>query len=415
MVFKRFRGFKPEAIEAIFNGQPRPQPSADERAAELAKLYSRTGESQTGRPLELQFTAETWEYFRLWVVCQLLFVLTLGFYGPWGRTRKARFLAQHWKLDGESFQLELQPMALLKGRLVLLIFIFSFAAFGIWNPWLQPLLVLVTFAAAPWILSRSFAFRWRTLSYRGIAFNAKHHAAPLQSALWLVGLFSALAILPLSLLQKTLGLNIQSALFVTLFSLLLFPAIYLWPRATAALTHYRFAQASWGAQAFDLAASAKEIFTQTWKAAWSGWSLLLGLVYVVLFVIAIASKNRDIQAVMMGLGYVLLTTFGITFARSRRLNFVLNRLTIGGLRILSLMHPSRGSFLTMGYALLAIVTLGLSIPWSTVHYNRWRAQHVSLYLEGDWSQFIEAQAPQGQPAFAVMDALGNALDIEIGI
>jgi uncharacterized membrane protein YjgN (DUF898 family) len=424
MVFKRFRGFKPEAIEGFFSANPVAAEKQEEVAGleavlTKAKLYALSREPPTGRPLLLQFTADPWAYFRLWVVCQLLFMLTLGFYGPWGRTRKARFLAQHWHLDGEPFSCELKPLALLKGRLVMLGLFLAFAVLGVWNPVLQPLIALLTFGAAPWILSRSFAFRWRTMAYRGIAFGARPEAKPLISALWWLGAFIALTMVPtgfwLTIFKIDFSKSYAGFILLPILSWLFIPALYLWPKAMAALTHARFVQASWGGQHWHVAATAKEVFSQTWKALWSRWLFLWTFVFIVLIMLVVYFGSRDLQAVAMGIGYALLTTFGITFSRARRLNYVFNRLSVGGLRIVSNIHPNKASMRTAGYALLAIVTLGLSIPWSIVDYNRWRAQYITLYLEGDWVQFVPEQQANQQAGSATMDALGNAIDIEIGI
>ena len=369
-----------------------------------------SNEEPPGTALRLEFTASWPDYFRLWVVCQLLTLLSLGLYGPWARARKAKFLAKHWLLDGEPFAVNFSPIALLKGRILVFILIFSAVVLGWWNPWLRPVLIFVSFLAAPFILANSLAFRWRTLSHRAIAFNSENNSQPLVRVMIILGVFLSLATLPNSLWQKYLphnGFMPLAVLFLTL------PALYFWPRATSTLTHYRFSQASWGAQRFDLQTSAKQIFAQMWRRAFSGWLILMGTLGVVIAVLSLLSENRDVQAALSSVNYLLVTVFAVTFARSRRLNFVLHRLHIGGLSFSSKMHPAQMSALTTGYALLAVCTLGLSVPWSTVHFCRWRAARVTPYLDGQWSQFLPAM--MDQPASGVLDELGNSFDIEIGI
>lgn len=363
-----------------------------------------------GRPLILEFTAQTSEYFRLWVVCQFLTLMTLGLYGPWARTRKAQFLALHWWMDGQAFEVKFVPIALLKGRMLVFTLLLGAALLGWWNPWLTPAFILVAFAAAPWLLANSFAFRWRTLRFRDLGFDSDNTTRGLRWPLFLVGVSLALAALPMSLWQTAF----KNSWWVALVgAFLIFPFVFFWPRATAALTHYRFAQANWGTQRFVLQATAKEIYSHMWRKAFSGWLIALSVVYGILIYIGIRSGNRDAQAVLSTLGYLLIGVFGITFARSRRLNFVLHRLNIGGLSFTSTMNPTHMSALTAGYAILAVCTMGLSIPWSTVHFCRWRAARVTPYLDGDWSQFEPAASPRMAPG--VLDELGNAFDIEIGI
>lgn len=104
-----------------------------------------------GRILTLSFDADWRDYFRLWVVCQLLTLLTLGLYGPWARARRAAFLARHWHVDGRSFEVALEPRALLQGRLLLLLILAS----GLALSWIWP-------AMAPVLVAFSFAARCRT-------------------------------------------------------------------------------------------------------------------------------------------------------------------------------------------------------------------------------------------------------------
>jgi uncharacterized membrane protein YjgN (DUF898 family) len=369
-----------------------------------------SNEEPSGKALRLEFTARTADYFRLWVVCQFLTLVSLGLFGPWSRTRKAKFLAEHWLLDGEPFVVNFSPIALLKGRLLVFILIFSAALLGWWNPWLRPVLIFVSFLAAPWLLANSLAFRWRTLSHRAIAFGSENNSQPLRRSMVILGVFLSMATLPNSLWQKYLPHLGFTPLAIFLLTV---PALYFWPRVTSALTHYRFSQASWGAQRFDLQTTAKKIFAQMWRRAFSGWLVVMGTLGGVIAVFSLWSENRDLQAVLNSINYLLITIFAVTFARSRRLNFVLHRLHIGGLSFSSKMHPAQMSALTAGYALLAVCTLGLSVPWSTVHFCRWRAARVTPYLDGEWSQFLPAVGHQR--ASGVLDELGNSFDIEIGI
>lgn len=363
-----------------------------------------------GRILTLSFDADWHDYFRLWVVCQLLTLLTLGLYGPWARARRVAFLARHWRLDGHSFQVALEPRALLHGRLLLLVLLVSGLALSWVWPITVPLLVAFSFAALPWLMAHSFALRWRTLWYRGMHFGAATPSAPLRRPLWQLGASVALLALPLDTWLRGAGPMLGGVLWIAALGFL----VWSWPNATAALTHYRFSQARWGATPFELATGPDQILEHMWSF-WvdKGALLFLVLMYVGLLAVALGIQSRDWQALLHAVGYLALTVFTVTFARGRRLNFVLHRLKLGGLAFSSAMPPARAGWLTAGYAVLALCTLGLSIPWSTVHYARWRAARVKLHLQGDWSQFGPGPAPLR--ANGVMDELANSFDIEIGI
>jgi uncharacterized membrane protein YjgN (DUF898 family) len=369
-----------------------------------------SAEPPVGRVLALSFDADWRAYFRLWVVCQLLALLTLGVYGPWARARRAAFMARHWHLDGHPFEVALEPRALLLGRALLLLILMSGLALSWLWPELVPVLVAFSYAALPWLMAHSFALRWRTLSYRGMPFGAATPSAPLRRPLWLLGGAMALLALPFESWLGGAGPMLGGVLWIAALGFL----VWSWPNATAALTHHRFSQAGWGATPFELDAGPDQILEHMWRF-WidKGALLFLVLIYVGLLAVALGIENRDWQALLHAVGYLVLTVFTVTFARGRRLNFVLHRLTLGGLAFSTTMPPARAAWLTAGYALLALCTLGLSIPWSTVHYARWRAARVQLHLQGEWSQFGPGAAPLR--ASGVMDELANSFDIEIGI
>jgi uncharacterized membrane protein YjgN (DUF898 family) len=366
-----------------------------------------------GRKLPLEFTASTLDYFRLWVVCHALTLLTLGIYGPWARTRKAEFLGRHWLLDGQSFQVRFVPMALLRGRAILLGFFLLVYLLTWWNPWLGPAATLATFLAAPWLLANSFAFRWRTLSFRGMRFDSKSSASPLIVPVVGLGVFLALNQLPFSyqFLPNLLRQHLLLGLVVML--LFIFVSICAWSGAVSALTHFRFSQARWGDTNFKLDASPKQFIRHTIRILFSLPVILflISLIYIIGMVFV--AGNRDAVAGAFVMYYLVLIVYSTTFARARRLNFALHRLAIGGLTFKSSIQPIKAGLLTAGYSLLALCTLGLSIPWSTVHLNRWRQQRIQIFLESDWTQFSSLHALN--TASGVLDELGNSFDIEVGL
>ena len=369
-----------------------------------------SAEPPAGRVLDLSFDADWRDYFRLWVVCQLLTLITLGVYGPWARARRAAFLARHWHLDGHSFEVVLEPRALLLGRALLLLILLSGLTLSWMWPAMVPVLVACSFLALPWLMAHSFALRWRTLTYRGMPFAAATPHAPLRRPLWQLGASIALLALPFEAWLGGMGIMLGGVLWIAALGLL----VWSWPYATAALTHYRFSQARWGATSFELGAGPNQILEHMWKFWFEkGVLLCLVLIYGGFLAVAWGIDNRDWQALIYAVGYLALTVFTVTFARGRRLNFVLHRLKLGGLAFSSTIPPTRAAWLTAGYAMLALCTLGLSIPWSTVHYAHWRATRVKLHQQGDWTQF--GPGPASLPSNGVMDELANSFDIEIGI
>ena len=370
-----------------------------------------------GRLLALSFTAKTGDYFSLWVVCQLFTILTLGIYSPWARRRRLIFLSNHWLLDGERFHVELVPLRLLYGRLFAFAMLFLSAISAWFNPWLAPLIIALAFAPLPWLMSHSFAFRWRTMTYRGIRFNADVAPRQLWFPVWILGATLALATVPNHFWRNLFGEGTwQHASLVSLVALLVIPPLIFWPRVTAWLMHQKFKLARFGQTVFELDASPSQIYkhmNKSWIRSWIFIWMLIAIPIMVYFAIVKNSIDRDLQAVITSFCMLTISVAGVTMARGRRLNFVFHRLSVGGLRFTTTLNPNHAAGLTTGYAILAFLTLGLSIPWSTVHYNRWRAKHVQFYLQGDWGQFeADSNVPK---AGGILDELANSFDIELGI
>ena len=80
----------------------------------MAELY------RPGGPVALQFTGTAGEYFRIWIVNLCLNVVTLGLYSPWAKVRRKRYFYGSTLLEGSAFEYTGNPVAILKGRLLVL-------------------------------------------------------------------------------------------------------------------------------------------------------------------------------------------------------------------------------------------------------------------------------------------------------
>ncbi len=122
--------------------------------------------SPTGPIVELKFTGQTVEYFRLWIICSLLSVLSLSLYRPWAKLRIRRYLASHWYLNGAHFEVQYDPWVNLRGRLLVILTAVAGVVLAYALPRLQPLLIILTFSAAPWLMTQSNRFNWQSLSLK---------------------------------------------------------------------------------------------------------------------------------------------------------------------------------------------------------------------------------------------------------
>jgi uncharacterized membrane protein YjgN (DUF898 family) len=359
------------------------------------------------RELRLEFTGDTWEYFRLWTATQALIFLTLGLYAPWARVRRTRYLARHFRLDGVGFEYSANPVAILKGKLIVFSLLAIGAALSFWNPYLIAPLILLAFLPLAWLLTHSFRFRWQTFRYRNIAFGFTPEPMRIFWPVIVMGVATAAMFATNAFGGGAAGILVLN--FAA--SMLLF--LLAWPYLTSKLLHHRFTNARWGSTPFHLSCTVGEIFKMLFKG---GKLFFTGIVvaFMILSTMALLIKNIDLRSAAQALAYLLLTVCAVAFGRTRRLNYALNRLDVGKrLSFVSTMEPDHAAWRAVRYGLAGVFTLGLAIPWATIDFARWRTQNLTVRLEGDWSDFAPV-ASVSHTKGAVADGLAQEFGIEVG-
>jgi uncharacterized membrane protein YjgN (DUF898 family) len=342
----------------------------------------------TGPLVDVSFTGDAAEYFRIWIICSLLSLLTLSLYRPWAKLRLRRYIASHWHIHGARFDVTYDPWVNLRGRLLVIVAALASLVLAFGWPMLQPIVVLLAFAVAPWLITQSNRFNWQSL--RMIAGDRVLHLGFWGRSNLLC---KPLLMLGAGLAVLTLGygvfsdVNIGTSLMVFLTAYLLV-FVLLYPRASSFILYQKFAYGKLGKTRFTFYGSPKDVIAHLFKASFSGSfiSLIVGLV-ILQMLVQFFVRQPDLRAVSLGLIYLMLTVASVSFARTRRLNFVIHRLQIGGLSFSSTLQPVSNALRVSTYAVLAVITLGLSIPWSTIRYHRWRSYHLFAYMQGDWSKF----------------------------
>src|SRR5882762_5259305 len=102
----------------------------------------------------VEFTADTGEYFRIWIVNLALTIVTLGVYSAWAKVRKRRYFYGHTRIDGEGFEYRANPITILKGRLIAAALFALFYGVGQFAPLYQLLLWIPLAVVGPWLVVR---------------------------------------------------------------------------------------------------------------------------------------------------------------------------------------------------------------------------------------------------------------------
>lgn len=119
----------------------------------------------------LRFSGTGDEYFRIWIVHTLLTALTLGIYSAWAKVRKARWLAQHTHLLGDSFDFHGRPSRILLGRAVAIILFIAYTFSFDWAPSAGIAVLVLLLVLGPLLFGSAQRFRLVNTSWRGLRFG----------------------------------------------------------------------------------------------------------------------------------------------------------------------------------------------------------------------------------------------------
>jgi uncharacterized membrane protein YjgN (DUF898 family) len=122
-------------------------------------------------PEKFGFTGSGSEYFRIWIVNLLLTILTLGIYSAWAKVRRTRYFYDSTRLAGSSFDYHGNPIAILKGRIVAVLFVAAYNLAANYSPFMGLLMLALLAAVGPWLVWKSLQFKLYNSSYRGIRFG----------------------------------------------------------------------------------------------------------------------------------------------------------------------------------------------------------------------------------------------------
>ncbi len=119
----------------------------------------------------LRFTADGREYFRIWIVNVALTLVTLGIWSAWAKVRARRYLYGHMWLGDAAFDYTANPVAILRGRILVAIaagVLWFTNLFGIWYYYAA---IILAAPIVPWVVIRARSFQLRNSWHSGIAFD----------------------------------------------------------------------------------------------------------------------------------------------------------------------------------------------------------------------------------------------------
>ena len=321
-----------------------------------------TGDSQTQR---LRFTANGWEYFRIWIVNVALTLLTLGIYSAWAKVRARRYLYGHIWLGDTAFDYTANPVAILRGRILVAI-----VAVGLWFASIYGILYYYALLAAlaplvPWVVIRARTFQLRNSRHRGIAFDFKGRFR--DAAVW----YPLMAV----------------ASFVTLG--------LAWPFRIFGRDRFLITESRFGNKPFRFTGEANPyygVYVFVWVM---GGILFIGSCFVLVGMVAMepdAEAPSPAANLVMPLFFALAGLISFVYIRTRLLSYRWSCTQLGDTDFILQLSFGTMFWLYASNTALIIVTLGLFSPFARIRVLRYVVD-----------QFLVMQ-PLGEITFEAGDA-----------
>jgi len=342
---------------------------------------------RSGVTERLEFTGSAGEYFRIWIVCVALTVLTLGLYAAWAKVKKRRYFWGNTLLAGRAFEYTGNPIALFKGNLIFGVAAIAYFMAGKVHLLLGLVALLGVLLIYPWLFYKAMRFNAYNTRHRNIRFG--FHGEVGESYALNLGL--AL------LMPLTLG--------------------FIWPRLQYRRKQYQLGNLSYGTSRFRFDGECGTFYAYFFKAL--GLVLLVALLAFVVLVAVLAVGRivaREYPSNEGGVLYFAMTYVGAVavmaiYYATRITNYVLGETKVPGVATLhASLRVSEVVRLELGNVLAIIGSLGLAIPWAAVRRARYRCSHLEVRFEGPIEAVTAASAPE--PG-ALGEVAADQLDIDI--
>jgi uncharacterized membrane protein YjgN (DUF898 family) len=325
------------------------------------------------KQVAVEFRGQGMEYFKIWIVNIFLTILTLGIYSAWAKVRNKQYFYGNTLIDGSSFQYTASPIAILKGRIIAVVAFIIYSLVVQFVPVLGLLFILAFLAIIPWLVVRSLAFNARNSVYRNIRFNftGKAKDAFIVFVLW-----------PL-LTPFTLGLII--------------------PLVWYKQTNFIVSNSSYGTTGFEFKATAGNYY----RIFFIALGALLGLgILISIFNLILGPMIMFVTVPVIAVAYLGFIAYIVT--ELANLHFNSTHLAKHGFTSTLELKPM--AWIMFTNALAIVFSLGLMIPWAMVRSARYRAECLTLQVDGSLDHFVAAEQVN---VSALGEEMGDVFDVEV--
>lgn len=361
------------------------------------------------KPVTLEFHGKAGEYFRVWIVNVLLSIVTLGIYSAWAKVRNKQYFYANTILDGSPFEYTANPVAILKGRIIVVTILIAVSIASQFYPLANAILFSIFFLLTPWLVMRSMMFNARYSSYRNLNFS-------FEKNLWgAVKTFIGLTLLVI----VTLGLA--------------------YPLLIHGIQKYRVDNHGFGQYIFHFKRSIKAFFKYH----------IVGLIIVVLTLVIISVLFGGTMSAVMGTfnadpeadsvfssvamvsllfisvlyfvgyylayAYVQANVFNTVWSNTSLNTASAHLLTASTVPLMAFhgnLATSKMFFIYLTNTLGIILSVGLLIPWAKIRLAKYRIESLNVSSLADLKVIT---ANQQEQVGTIGSEMGDFLDIDIAM
>jgi len=315
--------------------------------------------------------------------------------------RKKRYFYSSITIDETPFQYLAEPLPILKGRIIAVVLFavywFSSSFYLPALPWVLGVGLII----APWLISRSAAFKTRYTAFRNMTFHFRGNYLGAAQAIYWLGLIPVLVV---GSMFEWWGYW-QAAVIAFMAFAIVFPW---W---LSRLKNYVVSYTSFGGAYGRYSATGGQFFRVYFRA---GLIVVAGgiLSAAVAFWVVPSSMESDWSVVVMSLPVYLSYMLGFAYVQANISNLVWNHSRLGPLRFKSTLSGGGMAKLYFINAVGILASLGLLTPWAVMRTLKYRADNMRVLVEG------ELAALKGGTMSAVQAAgaeLGEIFDVDLSL
>lgn len=353
----------------------------------------------------------------------LFSLLTLGIWSAWATVRNRRYLYGNTELAGNRFDFHGNPFAILRGRILAITMFSAYAMGGDFYFAIPVIAISLLIVLFPWILTSAMRFRLSNTSWRNLRFGFSATFKDAYSQLGFPMLLILIAYILFFVQFQLLGMDqsdlasIQrfglTSLFFLLISFVLVPLV-LHRIQDVLMNHTRFGEHKFTAKIRLLR-----------FMGFYGKSFLVAVVAIILNYLAIfaififtGGMSEVLKSmasgnlwVMLLIYFFMIPAYLLPYAawKVTTANYVLGKTRMEGLRFDMNMEVWTYWWILVTNAYLAVISLGMAIPWTRIRMIRYKLSCLSVQGE---IQVYRGTSVGRQSATG--DEIGDAFDIDFG-